>query len=120
MVRDAGTTLEVLYILERFYPRDKHPQSGAASSAARAQDEKGRYVMGHFLEFDELYMSMQSIDDEISRDEQIVILLQSLSDEYDQILNIMENIREMDLFAKEMPCREYECIARERKKENSR
>ena len=77
-------------------------------------------VMDHFLKFDELYMSMQSIDDEISQDEQIVILLESLSDEYDHILMIMENIREMDLFAKKMPCREYECIARERKKENLR
>ena len=46
----------------------------------------------HFLKFDKLCMSMQAIGDEVSRDEHLVILLGRLSDEYNQILKIIENI----------------------------
>ena len=74
--------------------------------------------MDPILKFDELCMSMQAIGDEVPRDEQLVILLGSLSNEYDQIVKIIENMGEMDLFlAKEMLRREYEGIARKEKSE---
>lgn len=40
--------------------------------------QKEGNVMEHFLKYDELYMTMQAIGDEILRDEQLVILLGSL------------------------------------------
>ena len=80
--------------------------------------QKRDSVMDHFLKFDELCMSMQAIGDEVSSDEQLVILLGSLTDDYDQIVKIIENMGEMDLFlAKEMLRREYEGIARKEKSE---
>ena len=73
--------------------------------------------MDHFLKFDELCMSTQAIGDEVAHDEQLVILLGSLSDEYDQIVKVIKNMRYIDLFqAKEMLRLEHEGIAR---KENS-
>ena len=61
---------------------------------------------------------MHAIGDEVPRVEQLMILLGSLSDEYDQIVKIIENMGEMDLYlAKEMLRREYEGIARKEKSE---
>uniref|UniRef100_A0AAV1V209 Polyprotein n=1 Tax=Peronospora matthiolae TaxID=2874970 RepID=A0AAV1V209_9STRA len=80
--------------------------------------QKGDSVMYYFLKFDEICMSMQAIGDEIVQDERIVILPESLSEEYDQIVKIIENMKGMDLFqAKEMLRREYEGIARMEKSE---
>lgn len=80
--------------------------------------QKGDSVMNHFLKFDELCMSMQAIGNEVSCDEQLVILFGSLSDEYDQIVKIIENMGETNLFlAKEMLRREYEGIVRKEKSE---
>ena len=69
-------------------------------------------MMDHFLMLDELCMSMQAIGDEVSRDKQLVFLFESLSNEYDQIVKIIDNMGKMDLFfANEMLRREYEGIA---------
>ena len=46
--------------------------------------QKGEGMMDHFLKFDEVCLSMQAIGDEVSRDEKLVILRGSLSEEYDQ------------------------------------
>ena len=47
-----------------------------------------------------------------------MILLGSLSDEYDQIIKMVENIQDIDPFrAKEILRREYEGIARKEKSE---
>ena len=54
-------------------------------------------IMDHFLKLDGLCMSMQYIGDEVEHDERLVILLGSLSDEYDQIVKIIGNIKDTDL-----------------------
>ena len=80
--------------------------------------KKGVSVMEHFLKFDELCLSMQDIRDEVSRDEQLVILLGSLSEEYDHIVKIIENVTGIDLFMdKEMLRREHEGLVRKDKNE---
>ena len=73
--------------------------------------------MDHFLKLGELCMSMQAINDEFLRDEQLVnLLLKSSSDEYDQVVMDIENMGEIDLFhAKETLRREIEGIARNEK-----
>ena len=73
--------------------------------------------MDHFLKFDELGMSIQAIGDKVAHDERLVILLESLSDEYYQIIKIIENTRDIDLFQEqEILRREYGGIARRRAK----
>ena len=80
--------------------------------------QKGRSVIEHFLKFDELCLPMQAIGDEVSQDEQLVILLKSFSEEYDQIVKIIENVKDIDIFqTKEMLCRECEGIVRKYKSE---
>ena len=76
--------------------------------------KKGVSVMEHFLKFEDL--CLQYIGGEVSRDEQLVILLGSLSEEYDQIVKIIENVTEIDLFmAKKMLRRDHEGIVRKDK-----
>lgn len=119
MVRNAGTTAEAWEILRSFFLRRSiHNRVQMRRQLHEFKMEKGGSVMDHFLKFDELCVSMQAIGDEVSRDEQLVILLGSLSDEYDQIVKIIENMGTMDLFlAKEMLRREYDGIARKEKSE---
>uniref|UniRef100_A0AAV1U6D5 Polyprotein n=1 Tax=Peronospora matthiolae TaxID=2874970 RepID=A0AAV1U6D5_9STRA len=74
---------------------------------------KGGSIMDHFLRFDELCMTMQAVGQEISQDEHLVILLGSLTRDYDPIVKIIENMPGMTLFhAKEMLRREYDGMAR--------
>ena len=69
--------------------------------------------MDHFLRFDELCMTMQAVGQEISPDKHLVILLGSLTRDYDPIVKIIENMPDMTLFhAKEMLRREYNGIVR--------
>ena len=63
--------------------------------------------MDHFLRFDELCMTMQAVVQKISPDEHLVILLGSLTRDYDPIAKIIENMPGMTLFhAKEILRRE--------------
>ena len=69
--------------------------------------------MDYFLRFDELCMTMQAVGQEISPDEHLVILLGSLTRDYDPIVKIIENMPGMTLFhAKEMLRRKYEGMPR--------
>ncbi|KAI9906146.1 hypothetical protein PsorP6_013784 [Peronosclerospora sorghi] len=81
---------------------------------------KGGNVMDRFLRFDDLCMSMQATGQVISSDEQLVILLGSLSDDYDQIVTIAEYLQELNLFqVKEMVQREYDGMMRRESNEIS-
>ena len=65
--------------------------------------------MDYFLRFDELCMTMKVVSQEISPDEHLVILLSSLTRDYDPIVKIIESMSDMTLFhAKEMLRREYD------------
>lgn len=75
--------------------------------------QKGGNMMDHFLKFDEMCMSMQAIGDEVSQEKQLVILLGSLSEEYDQITKSIENLQGINLFqTKEVLRREFESMIR--------
>ncbi|CEG49892.1 polyprotein [Plasmopara halstedii] len=60
--------------------------------------KKSGNVMDHFLKSDELCLSMKAIGEEVSQDEQLVILFESLMEEYDPIVKIIENMPRIDLF----------------------
>ena len=81
MVRNAGTTAEACKFLRRFFLRRSiHNRVQMRRQLHEFKLQKGGFVMDPFLKFDELCMSMQAISDEVPRDEQLVILLGSLSD----------------------------------------
>nr|CCA27862.1 AlNc14C754G12487 [Albugo laibachii Nc14] len=65
-------------------------------------------------------MAMQASGEAITLEYQFVILLGSLSNDYDNIVKIIENIQRMDLFcAKEMLHREYEGLIRKEESESA-
>ena len=61
-------------------------------------------------------MSMQAIAASIDLDEQLAVLLGSMSEDFDQIMKIMENVPGMAMFqAKERLLRESESINAKKK-----
>ena len=65
--------------------------------------------MCHLLKFDELCLKLRAAGDSMDDDEQLVLLLGSLSSEYDDMVRIIEahsNVTLLD--AKEMLRREYD------------
>ena len=114
MVRSASSAAQAWEILKNFFLRRSiHNRVQMRRQVHEFKMEKGSNVMTHLLKFDELCMSMQAIGDEIKADEQLVLLLGSLSEDYDQIVKIIENMEGMDLFrAKEMIQREYDGLQR--------
>jgi hypothetical protein len=81
---------------------------------------KGSNALDHLMKFDEQCLTMGAIGDALNNSEQLVILLGSLSDDFDQIVKIIENMGNMDLFqAKEMIRREYDEIQRKEESETA-
>ncbi|DAZ95533.1 TPA: hypothetical protein N0F65_005225, partial [Lagenidium giganteum] len=61
------------------------------------------------LKFDSLLMEMEAIGDVMGEDEKLIVLLGSVTSDYDSIVKIIENKEAIDLLeAKEMLRREYE------------
>ena len=80
----------------------------------------GDNIMEHFLKFDDLCTRLVSVGDEVSEDEKLVILLGSLSPEYDAIVWIIEAREHVDLYeAKEMLWREFDTMIKREKQESS-
>ena len=114
MIRGACTTSQLWEILKNFYLRNSiHNRVRNRRRLHEFRMEKSQNIMEHFMKFDELCLSMQACGDVISMDEQLIILLGSLSDEYDPIIKIIENVQGVDLFqAKEMLHREYALLVK--------
>ena len=108
MVRTAKTKAEAWDILKTFFLRQSmHNRMQLRWQLHEFKLAKGGSIMDHFLRFDELCMTMQAVGQEISPDEHLVILLGSLTRDYDPIVKIIENMPGMTLFhAKEMLRRE--------------
>nr|CCA28259.1 AlNc14C1818G13075 [Albugo laibachii Nc14] len=66
-----------------------------------------------FFEFEEMCMKMQDSGESMNLDDQLIILIESLSDDYDIIVKIIVNSQGMGLFsAKEILLREYQGMIR--------
>lgn len=117
MVRSACSAAQAWDILKNFFlRRSLHNRIQKKRELHEFKMKKGGCVMDHFLRFDELCMSMQAIGASIDLDEQLVVLLGSMSEDFDQIIKIMENVPGMDMFqAKEMLLRESESISAKEK-----
>nr|CCA21484.1 AlNc14C124G6759 [Albugo laibachii Nc14] len=108
MARGANTAAEVWESLRNFFLRDSvHNRIQNRRKLHEFKMQKGGNIMEHFFEFDELCMALQAFGEAITFDDQLIILLGSLSGDTDSIVKIIENIQGVDLFrAKEMLHRE--------------
>ena len=74
---------------------------------------KGQNLVDHLMKLDELVLNMGAIGDPITEDEALVILLGSLTEEYQNISRIIENMGNVDLIcAKEILQREWRNLQR--------
>ena len=114
MVRNASSTAEAWEILKNFFIRRSiHNRVQMRRQLHEFKMVKGSSLMNHLMKFDELCESMSAIGDYVDPEEQLVILLGSVSEEYDPTVKIIENMQGMDIFrAKEMLRREYDGIQR--------
>ena len=114
MVRTAQSTAQAWEILKTLFLRQSiHNRVQMQRQLHEFKMQKGGNMMDHFLKFDEMCMSMQAIGDEVSQEKQLVILLGSLSEEYDQITKSIENLQGINLFqTKEVLRREFESMIR--------
>nr|CCA17199.1 putative polyprotein [Albugo laibachii Nc14] len=113
MVTSACSAAQSWDILKKFFlRRSLHNIIQKKRELHEFKMKKGGSVMDRFLRFDELCVSTQAIGAFIALDEQLVVLLGSMSEDFDQIIKIMENVPGMDMFqAKEMLLRESESIS---------
>lgn len=121
MVRNAASAAEAWEVLKNFFVRRTiHNRVELRRQLHEFKMAKGGNVMDHLMKFDELCQSMASIGDIIDESEQLVVLLGSMSSDFDQIVKIIENMGEMDLFrAKEMIRREYDDLQRKEASETA-
>ena len=111
--RSATSTAEAWEILNVFVRRNTHNRIQIRRQVHEFKMEKGGNALEHLMKFEEICTRMAAIGDNLNQDEQIILLLGSLSDEYDSIVKIIENIPNMDMLqAKEMIQREYESLQR--------
>ncbi|KAF4146819.1 gag-polypeptide of LTR copia-type [Phytophthora infestans] len=80
----------------------------------------GSDLLDHLLKFDDLCLRLSAVGDDLSDDEKLVILLGSLSSEYDAMVKIIEAHSSVALIdAKEMLRREFETLRKRDKQEEA-
>lgn len=121
MVRNAGTAAEVWETLKNFFvQRNVHNRIQLRRELHEFKMAKGGNALDHLMKFDELCQTMAAIGDTLDDSEQLVILLGSLSEDFDQIVKIMENMSGIDVFtAKEKIRREYDDLQRKEASETA-
>nr|CCA24687.1 putative polyprotein [Albugo laibachii Nc14]CCA26369.1 putative polyprotein [Albugo laibachii Nc14] len=114
LIRNASTASKAWEILRSFHlRRNIHNRIQKKKELHQFKLVKNGDIMHHSQNFDYLCLSMEALGDGISEDEKLVILLGSLSDEYDQISKIIGDIQGIDILqAKDMLRREFEGLQR--------
>ncbi|KAF4030611.1 gag-polypeptide of LTR copia-type [Phytophthora infestans] len=110
MIRTASTAKEAWETLESFFvKRTMHNRIQLRKKVHEFKMAKNDTILEHLLKFDNLVMAMNAVGEVLSEDEQLVILLGSLTEDFDAIVKIIENKGEMNMMeAKEMLLRESE------------
>ena len=121
MVRECETAVEAWEVLQTFFAKKNlHYRVQLRKQLHEFVMETGTSLMDHLLKFDELCLKLRAAGDNMDDDEKLVLLLGSLSSEYDDILRIIEahsNVTLLD--AKEMLRREYDTLQKRDKKETA-
>ncbi|GMF39891.1 unnamed protein product [Phytophthora fragariaefolia] len=116
MIRTAKTAKEASTTLDSFFvKRTIHNRIQLWKQVHEFKMTKGEKILEHLLKFDNRAMAMNAVGETISEDEQLVILLGGLTDDFDSIIKIIENKESVNMMeAKEMLLRETDSM-RERK-----
>nr|CCA18866.1 putative polyprotein [Albugo laibachii Nc14] len=117
MVRSACSATQPWDILKNFFLEwSMHNRIRKKRELHEFKMKKGGSGMDDLLRFDELCISMQAFGASIYLDDQLLVLLGSMSEDFDQIINIMVNVPGMDMFqVEEMLLRESEGISAKEK-----
>ena len=112
MIRNAPSTAHAWKILREFHvKRSLHNRVQLYQQLHEFVMTSGYNIMEHFLKFDDLCTRLASVGDEISKDENSVVMLGSLPPEYDAIVWNIEAREHVDLCeAKEMLRRECDTM----------
>ncbi|CAI5734061.1 unnamed protein product [Peronospora farinosa] len=121
MVRECESAFEAWEVLKTFFAKKNlHNRVQLRKELHEFVMETGASLMDHLLKFDELCLKLGAAGDIMDDDEKIVLLLGSLSSEYDDMVRIIEahsNVTLLD--AKEMLRREYDTLQKRDKKETA-
>ncbi|CAI5708033.1 unnamed protein product [Peronospora farinosa] len=121
MVRECESAFEAWEVLKTFFAKKNlHNRVQLRKELHEFVMETGASLMDHLLKFDELCLKLGAAGDSMDDDEKLVLLLGSLSSEYDDMVRIIEahsNVTLLD--AKEMLRREYDTLQKRDKKETA-
>lgn len=121
MIRNATSAAHAWSILREFHAkRSLHNRVQLRKQLHESVMNPGDNIMDHFIKFNDLCTRLDSVGDDIMEDEKLVILLGSLSPEYDTIVRIIEARGHMDPYeAKEMLRRNCDITIKLKKQETA-
>ena len=112
MVRECESAIEAWEALKTFFAKKNlHNRVQLRNQLHEFVMQTGSGLMDLLLKFDELCLKFRAAGDSMDDDEKLVLLLGSLSSEYDDMVRIIEahsNVTLLD--AKEMLRREYDTL----------
>ena len=121
MVRECESAIEAWEVLKTFFAKKNlHNRVQIRKELHEFVMETGTSLMDHLLKFDELCLKLRAAGDSMDDDENLVLLLESLSVENDDMMRIIEahsNVTLLD--AKAMVRREYDNLQKRDKKETA-
>jgi hypothetical protein len=98
MIREARSARHAWEILEAFFVRrNLHNHIQLRRQLHEFKLVSGDSLLDHMMKFDNLCMNMAAVGDGLADDEKTVILLGSLSTEYDAMAKIIENSKDVSL-----------------------
>ncbi|DAZ98113.1 TPA: hypothetical protein N0F65_003099 [Lagenidium giganteum] len=112
MIRNARSAAEAWHTLKEFCVKSNlHNRVQLRKQLHEFRMGSGDYLMEHFMRFDDNCLKLAAVGDEVADDEKLVILLGSLSSDYDSMVKIIEAKGSVNVFeAKELLHREFESI----------
>ncbi|KAE9307159.1 hypothetical protein PF008_g21298 [Phytophthora fragariae] len=121
MIREFKSAKEVWETLREFFVKQNlHNRVQLRKQLHEFQMTSGTDLMDRLLKFDDLCLRLSAVGDKLNDDEKLVILLGSLSSEYDAMVKIIEAHSSVTLMdAKEMLRRESETLTKRKKQEEA-
>nr|CCA23658.1 putative polyprotein [Albugo laibachii Nc14] len=119
MIRNTTSTKHLWDTLKDFFVRKNlHDRMHLRRQLHDFKMERGSNLMEHMMKFDKLTMSMSAIGDVMAEQEMLVVLLGSLSEDYEPITSIIVNFPGIDLMSDhEMLQREWDNVQEKEIKE---
>jgi hypothetical protein len=105
MVRSSPNAAHAWMVLNQFFVRrNTHNRVQLRRKLHEFKMQRGSNVIDHMMRFDELCLSMSAIGDDVLPDEQLVLLLGSLSSEYGPIVRSLRTWLVLTCFRSKRCC----------------